>query len=103
MASAARKLIPLLDRVLIKRAEAVTKTAGGIVLPEKAQSKVLHGEVVAVGPGARKDNGDFIPLLVKVGDKVLLPEYGGTKVSLDSEEKEYHLFRESDILAKIDN
>ncbi|XP_063382609.1 10 kDa heat shock protein, mitochondrial [Cydia fagiglandana] len=103
MASAARKLIPLLDRVLIKRAEAVTKTAGGIVLPEKAQTKVLHGEVVAVGPGARKDNGDFIPLMVKVGDKVLLPEYGGTKVSLDSEEKEYHLFRESDILAKIDN
>ncbi|XP_063363758.1 10 kDa heat shock protein, mitochondrial [Cydia amplana] len=103
MASAARKLIPLLDRVLIKRAEAVTKTAGGIVLPEKAQSKVLHGEVVAVGPGARKDNGDFVPLMVKVGDKVLLPEYGGTKVSLDSEEKEYHLFRESDILAKIDN
>nr|AKS40087.1 small heat shock protein 11.1 [Grapholita molesta] len=103
MASAARKLIPLLDRVLIKRAEAVTKTAGGIVLPEKAQSKVLHGEVIAVGPGARKDNGDFIPLLVKVGDKVLLPEYGGTKVSLDSEDKEYHLFRESDILAKIDN
>ncbi|XP_061715354.1 10 kDa heat shock protein, mitochondrial [Cydia pomonella] len=103
MASAARKLIPLLDRVLIKRAEAVTKTAGGIVLPEKAQSKVLHGEVIAVGPGARKDNGDFIPLMVKVGDKVLLPEYGGTKVSLDSEEKEYHLFRESDILAKIDN
>ncbi|XP_047993635.1 10 kDa heat shock protein, mitochondrial-like [Leguminivora glycinivorella] len=103
MASAARKLVPLLDRVLIKRAEAVTKTAGGIVLPEKAQSKVLHGEVIAVGPGARKDNGDFIPLMVKVGDKVLLPEYGGTKVSLDSEEKEYHLFRESDILAKIDN
>ncbi|XP_063535526.1 10 kDa heat shock protein, mitochondrial [Cydia strobilella] len=103
MASAARKLIPLLDRVLIKRAEAMTKTAGGIVLPEKAQSKVLHGEVIAVGPGARKDNGEFVPLMVKIGDKVLLPEYGGTKVSLDSEEKEYHLFRESDILAKIDN
>ncbi|KAI5645522.1 chaperonin 10 kd subunit domain-containing protein [Phthorimaea operculella] len=101
--SAMRKLIPLLDRVLIKRAEAVTKTAGGIVIPDKAQGKVLHGEVIAVGPGARKDNGDFIPPLVKVGDKVLLPEYGGTKVSLESDDKEYHLFRESDILAKIDN
>ncbi|CAG9087585.1 hypothetical protein JYU34_021358 [Plutella xylostella] len=100
MANAMKKLIPLLDRVLIKRAEAVTKTAGGIVIPEKAQSKVLHGEVVAVGPGARKENGDFIPLLVKVGDKVLLPEYGGTKVSLETDD-EYHLFRESDILAKI--
>lgn len=102
MAQAAKKLIPLLDRVLIKRAEAVTKTAGGIVIPEKAQGKVLHGEVIAVGPGARKETGEFIPLLVKVGDKVLLPEYGGTKVSLDSDEKEYHLFRESDILAKIE-
>lgn len=103
MAQAMKKLIPLLDRVLIKRAEAITKTAGGIVIPEKAQSKVLHGEVVAVGPGARKENGDFIPVLVKVGDKVLLPEYGGTKVSLEHDEKEYHLFRESDILAKIEN
>ncbi|PZC84350.1 10 kDa heat shock protein, mitochondrial [Helicoverpa armigera] len=98
-----KRLIPLLDRVLIKRAEAVTKTAGGIVIPEKAQTKVLHGEVVAVGPGSRKENGDFIPVLVKVGDKVLLPEYGGTKVSLENDDKEYHLFRESDILAKIDN
>ncbi|KAJ8713350.1 hypothetical protein PYW07_013720 [Mythimna separata] len=103
MSNIVKQLIPLLDRVLIRRAEAITKTAGGIVIPEKAQGKVLHGEVVAVGPGARKDNGDFIPILVKVGDKVLLPEYGGTKVSLENDEKEYHLFRESDILAKIDN
>lgn len=103
MSSAVKRLIPLLDRVLIKRAEAVTKTAGGIVIPEKAQSKVLQGEVIAVGPGSRKDNGEFIPVLVKVGDKVLLPEYGGTKVSLESDEKEYHLFKESDILAKIEN
>ncbi|XP_072947301.1 10 kDa heat shock protein, mitochondrial [Epargyreus clarus] len=103
MANAVKRLIPLLDRVLIKRAEAVTRTAGGIVIPEKAQSKVLHGEVIAVGPGARKDNGDFIPVQVQVGDRVLLPEYGGTKVNLENDEKEYHLFRESDILAKIEN
>ncbi|KOB51879.1 Small heat shock protein G1 [Operophtera brumata] len=103
MASAVKRLIPLLDRVLIKRAEAITKTAGGIVIPEKAQGKVLQGEVVAVGNGARKDNGDFIPVQVKVGDKVLLPEYGGTKVALENDDKEYHLFRESDILAKIEN
>lgn len=103
MASAMKKLLPLLDRVLIKRAEAVTKTAGGIVIPEKAQGKVLHGEVIAVGPGTRKDNGEFVPLLVKVGDRVLLPEYGGTKVNLeDNDDKEYHLFREADILAKIE-
>lgn len=103
MAAAVKRLIPLLDRVLIKRAEAVTQTAGGIFIPEKAQGKVLHGEVVAIGTGARKENGDFIPVMVKIGDKVLLPEYGGTKVSLENDEKEYHLFRESDILAKIEN
>ena len=85
----------------MQRAEAVTKTKGGIVIPEKAQSKVLHGTVVAVGPGSRNQNGEFIPLAVKVGDKVLLPEYGGTKVELE-ENKEFHLFRESDILAKVE-
>lgn len=103
MAAVAKRLIPLLDRVLVRRADAITKTAGGIVIPDKARDKVLHGEVVAVGPGARKENGDFIPVLVKVGDKVLLPEYGGTKVNVEEEDKEYHLFRESDILAKIEN
>jgi len=99
MASAVKKLIPLLDRVLVQRFEAVTKTKGGIVIPEKAQAKVLHATVVAVGPGARNKNGDHIPPAVQAGDRVLLPEYGGTKVEV--EEKEYHLFRESDILAKL--
>ncbi|EEB15945.1 10 kDa heat shock protein, putative [Pediculus humanus corporis] len=98
---ALKRLVPLFDRVLVQRAEAVTKTKGGIVIPEKAQSKVLHGTVVAVGPGSRNQNGEFIPLAVKVGDKVLLPEYGGTKVELE-ENKEFHLFRESDILAKVE-
>lgn len=100
--SVAKRLIPLLDRVLILRAEALTKTKGGIVIPEKAQSKVLEGTVVAVGPGARNtQTGEHVPLAVKVGEKVLLPEYGGTKVEL-GDSKEYHLFREADILAKIE-
>ena len=111
----------MFDRVLIERAEALTKTRGGIVIPEKAQEKVLKGTVVAVGPGSRTEvtksvcnytvmyhifvivffqKGDSIPLAVKVGDQVLLPEYGGTKVEI--EEKVYHLFRETDLLAKID-
>lgn len=99
---ATRRLIPLLDRVLVQRAEALTKTKGGIVLPEKAQSKVLEGTVIAVGPGARNaQTGQHVALGVSVGEKVLLPEYGGTKVDL-GDTKEYHLFRESDILAKID-
>lgn len=99
---ASKRLIPLLDRVLVQRAEALTKTKGGIVLPEKAQSKVLEGTIVAVGPGARSaQTGQHVPLAVNVGEKVLLPEYGGTKVDL-GDSKEYHLFRESDILAKIE-
>lgn len=91
-----------MDRVLVQRAEALTKTKGGIVLPEKAQSKVLEGTILAVGPGARNaKTGQHVPLAVNVGEKVLLPEYGGTKVDL-GDSKEYHLFRESDILAKIE-
>ncbi|EFX84688.1 10 kDa heat shock protein, mitochondrial-like [Daphnia pulex] len=100
MAGALKRFIPMFDRVLIERAEALTKTRGGIVIPEKAQQKVLKGTVVAVGPGSRTDKGDLVPLAVKVGDNVLLPEYGGTKVEI--EDKEYHLFRESDLLAKIE-
>ncbi|XP_033211941.1 10 kDa heat shock protein, mitochondrial isoform X1 [Belonocnema kinseyi] len=100
--AAVKRLIPLFDRVLIQKAEAITKTKGGIVLPEKAQAKVLKGTVVAVGPGSKNDKGEHLPLTIKVGDTVLLPEYGGTKVTLD-EEKELHLFRESDILAKLES
>lgn len=76
-----KRLIPLLDRILVQRAEAATKTKGGIVIPEKAQQKVQQATVVAVGPGARNKDGDVIPMSIAVGDKVLLPEYGGTKVS----------------------
>lgn len=78
---AVKRLIPMLDRILVQRAEAVTKTKGGIVIPEKAQQKVQSATVVAVGPGARNKDGAIIPMTIAVGDKVLLPEYGGTKVS----------------------
>lgn len=91
----------MLDRILIQRAEALTQSKGGIVIPESAQSKISEGTVVAVGPGGRNKNGDLIPISLNVGDKVLLPEYGGTKVKLN-DEKEYQLFRENEILAKID-
>jgi len=98
-AGALKRFIPMFDRVLIEKAEALTRTAGGIVIPEKAQQKVLQGTVVAAGPGARNEKGETIPMSVTVGDKVMLPEYGGTKVELEN--KEYHLFRESDLLAKL--
>jgi len=71
------------------------------MIPEKAQGKVAEGTVVAVGAGARGENGSVSPVCVKVGDKVLLPEYGGTKVVLD--EEEFFLFRDGDLLGKFDS
>jgi chaperonin GroES len=97
--SIAKRIRPLFDRVLIEKAEPITKTKGGLYIPEKAQGKVIHGTVVATGPGARNQEGKNIPLSVAVGDAVLLPEYGGTKVELEA--KEYFLYRENDILAKL--
>nr|XP_053638496.1 10 kDa heat shock protein, mitochondrial-like [Cherax quadricarinatus] len=99
MAGVLRRFVPLFDRVLVQKAEAVTKTSSGILIPEKSLAKVLTGKVVAVGEGARTESGSVIPPSVSVGDEVFLPEFGGTKVTLD--EKEYHLFRDSELLAKI--
>lgn len=89
----------MFDRVVVERAAAEVKTKGGIMIPEKAQGKVLEGTVVAVGPGGRNDKGDIIPAQLKVGDRVLLPEYGGFKVNVD--EREFHIFREADIVGKF--
>ncbi|XP_013881890.1 10 kDa heat shock protein, mitochondrial isoform X2 [Austrofundulus limnaeus] len=93
-----RKFLPLFDRVLVQRLTAETVTKGGIMLPEKAQGKVLQATVVAVGPGSVNQKGNVQPVSVKVGEKVLLPEYGGTKVVLD--DQDYFLFRDGDILGK---
>ena len=91
-------MIPLFDRILVERFVAETKTKGGIMIPEKAQGKVQSATVVAVGPGARNDKGEIVPPSVKEGDKVLLPEYGGTKIEI--EDKEYYIFRDTDLLGK---
>ena len=93
-----RKFLPLFDRVLVERSAAETVTKGGIMLPEKSQGKVLQATVVAVGSGSKGKGGEIRPVSVKVRDKVLLPEYGGTKVVLD--DKDYFLFRDGDILGK---
>merc|ERR1712234_25928 len=95
----AKRIMPLFDRVLIQRAAAETKTKGGLLIPEKAQTKGLEGVVVAVGPGARTDGGETIPMSVGVGDKVLLPEFGGSKLEMEGEE--FQMFRETDIVAKL--
>lgn len=93
-----RRLIPLMDRVLVERFAPEVKSKGGIMLPEKAGSKVQSGTVIATGPGRRNDAGATVPVSVKEGDRVLLPEYGGQKVEIEN--KEYFLFRDTDILAK---
>ncbi|MCJ8732354.1 hypothetical protein PDJAM_G00210320 [Pangasius djambal] len=98
MAKAFRKFLPMFDRVLVERLAAETVTKGGIMIPEKSQGKVLQATVVAVGPGTTNKNGAVMPVSVNVGEKVLLPEYGGTKVVLD--DKDYFLFRDADILGK---
>lgn len=90
-------LKPLGDRVVVKTIEEEQKTAGGIVLPDTAKEKPQKGEVLAVGTGKLLDNGERVPLEVKVGDKVIFAKYGGTEVKVDG--KEYLILRESDILA----
>jgi len=85
----AKTFKPLFDRVLVERAQAVTKSAGGILLPNAP--KTNEGVVIAVGNGIRNNTGDFLPLNINVGDKVLLPEYGGVKLSF--EDKEATLYR----------
>ncbi|KAK4760537.1 hypothetical protein SAY87_005430 [Trapa incisa] len=94
----AKRLIPTLNRILIEKIVPPSKTNTGIILPEKI-SKLNSGKVVAVGPGSRDRDGKLIPVSVKEGDTVLLPEYGGTEVKLG--EKEYHLFRDDDILGTL--
>uniref|UniRef100_A0A0B6YV45 10 kDa heat shock protein, mitochondrial n=1 Tax=Arion vulgaris TaxID=1028688 RepID=A0A0B6YV45_9EUPU len=101
MAQALKKFLPLLDRILVERFLPEVSTKSGILIPESAQGKVVEATVVAVGEGARKETGDYILPSVSVGDKVLLPEYGGTKVIF--EEKEYYLFRDKDLLGKFES
>lgn len=91
------KLVPLADRVVVKAIEQEEKTKGGIVLPDTAKEKPQEGEVLAVGTGRLLDNGERVPLEVKVGDRVVFSKYGGTEIKVDGEE--YIILRESDILA----
>jgi len=91
---------PLADRVVVKAAEPMEKTKGGIYFPDTAKEKPQEGEVIAVGPGKYSDNGELIKMSVKVGDKVLYSKYGGTEVTIDDEE--YLIVRESELLAVVE-
>jgi chaperonin GroES len=96
MASKAfRSFVPFFDRVLIQKSEAVTKTASGLIIPEKAQAKINSGVVVAHGEGREE-----MAMNVKVGDKVLLPEFGGAKIKLGDDE--FQLFRNSELIGKFE-
>ncbi|HEY4547652.1 MAG TPA: co-chaperone GroES [Pedomonas sp.] len=92
---------PLHDRVVVRRIEEDQRTAGGIIIPDSAKEKPQQGEVVAVGPGARNEQGALVPLDVKVGDLVLFGKWSGTEVKVNGEE--LLIMKESDILGILEN
>jgi chaperonin GroES len=94
------KFRPLHDRVVIRRVEQEAKTAGGIIIPDTAKEKPQEGEIVAVGPGARDEQGKLQPLDVKAGDRVLFGKWSGSEVKLDGEE--LIIMKESDIMGIIE-
>ncbi|GJJ72785.1 chaperonin GroES [Entomortierella parvispora] len=100
MPQLSKSVIPMMDRVLVQRIKPMQKTASGLYIPEKAQESLNEGFVIAVGKGLVTSEGKVIPSELKQGDKVLLPAYGGSAVKVDNEE--FILFRDSEILAKIE-
>src|SRR5947207_14336245 len=91
---------PLHDRVLIRRVEGEEKTKGGIIIPDTAQEKPMEGEIIAVGPGLRGDDGKIQPLDVKAGDRVLFGKWSGTEIKLDGEE--LIIMKESDVMGILE-
>jgi len=94
------KFRPLHDRVVVRRLTPEEKTAGGIIIPDTAQEKPMEGEVIAVGPGARNEQGQVVALDVKAGDRILFGKWSGTEVKLDGEE--LLIMKESDIMGIIE-
>jgi chaperonin GroES len=93
------KFRPLHDRVVVKRIEGEEKTKGGIIIPDTAKEKPQEGEIIAVGSGARDENGKLVPLDVKKGDRVLFGKWSGTEVKIDGQE--LLIMKESDIMGVI--
>jgi chaperonin GroES len=92
---------PLHDRVVVRRITAEEKTAGGIIIPDTAREKPMEGEVIAVGPGARNEQGQIVALDVKAGDRILFGKWSGTEVKLDGEE--LLIMKESDIMGIVEH
>ena len=95
------KFRPLHDRVVVKRIDAEAKTKGGIIIPDTAQEKPMQGEVIAVGPGGRDENGKLIPIDLKVGETILFGKWSGNEVKIDG--VEYLIMKESDIMGVIED
>jgi chaperonin GroES len=93
------KLTPLNDHVIVERLEAQSTTKGGIVLPDTAKEKPQRGRVLAVGPGPRDEDGEYIKMDVEEGDEVIFSKYGGTEIKLGADD--VLILRESDVLAKV--
>jgi chaperonin GroES len=91
---------PLHDRVVVRRIEADEKTAGGIIIPDTAKEKPMEGEVVAVGPGARNEQGQLVPMDLKAGDRILFGKWSGTEIKIDGEE--LLIMKESDVMGVLD-
>ncbi|MBN4083075.1 co-chaperone GroES [bacterium AH-315-B06] len=94
------KFRPLHDRVLVRRLDEDEKSAGGIIIPDTAKEKPSQGEIIAVGPGARNDNGEIAPLDVKKGDLILFGKWSGTEVMLDGDE--LLIMNESDVMGVLE-
>ncbi len=94
------KVKPLQDRVLVKRLEEETKTAGGIIIPDNHKEKPAKGEILSVGTGYRSEDGKVRPLDVKAGDKILFSKYAGTEVKVDGDD--FLIMKEDDVLAIIE-
>lgn len=95
------KFHPLHDRIVVRRIEGESKTAGGIIIPDTAKEKPQEGEVVAVGPGARDEQGKLVPLDVKAGDHILFGKWSGTEVKIDG--ADLLIMKESDVLGILDS
>src|SRR3954447_2291855 len=94
------KFRPLHDRVVVKRIDADEKTAGGIIIPDTAKEKPSQGEITAVGPGGRDENGKLIPIDLKVGDTILFGKWSGTEVKIDGQD--LLIMKESDVMGVIE-
>ena len=98
MSSNFKRILPLVNRIVVRKIEPEAKTKSGIILQKPEQFN--HGVVLEVGPGARDNNGNLVPLSVKVGDTVLLPEFGGNKIKLG--EQELLIYKDTDIIATLE-